>query len=131
MQRISQKFESIGVLHIYESWKLIRPLALRKDFWSKAILWENGGILVDGKFTFVSETDWIDWENDEMIHFADTYPSGTFNGIEAYTQYHPLLVEKIMEIVFRVRNRAFLFESYWNSEISGSLAMHYLTGPGM
>jgi len=79
----------------------------------------------------VSETDWIDWENDEMIQFADTYPSATFNGIEAYTQYHPLLVEKIMEIVFRVRNRAFLFESYWNSEISGSLGVLYLTGPGL
>jgi hypothetical protein len=132
MQRISQKFESIGVLHVYESWKLIRPLALRKDFWSKAILWENGGILVDGKFTFEApSTEWIDWENDEMIQFADTYPSGTLTGIEAYTQYHPLLVEEIMEIVFRVRNRAFLFESYWNSGIKGSLGSLDLTGPGL
>ena len=129
MQRISQKLESIGVLHVYESWKLLRPISFRKDIWSKAVLWENGGIIVDPKFIFVSETDWIDWDNDEMIPFTDHYPSGTLTGIEAYTQYHPLLVEKIMEIVFRVRNRAFLFESYWNSEISGSLGSLDSTGP--
>lgn len=36
-----------------------------------------------------------------------------------------------MEIVFRVRNRAFLFESYWNSEISGSLGNLEVGGPIM
>ena len=36
-----------------------------------------------------------------------------------------------MEIVFRVRNRAFLFESYWNSGISGSLGSLDVGGPGM
>ena len=114
--------ESIGIFKVYESWKLIRPLAFRKDFWSKVILWENGGILIDAKFSFMSETDWIDWDNDEMIRFADTYPAGTLTGTEAYTQYHPLLLEEIMEIVFRVQNRKFLFNSYWKSDIAGSLA---------
>jgi len=36
-----------------------------------------------------------------------------------------------MEIVFRVRNRAFLFESYWNSGISGSLGVLDVGGPGI
>ena len=72
MQRISQKLESIGVLHVYESWKLMRPLASRKDLWAPAILWENGGIMVDSKFNFEApSTEWIDWENDEMIQIAD------------------------------------------------------------
>jgi len=94
MQRISQKLESIGILHVYESWKLMRPLASRKDLWAPAILWENGGIMIDGKFNFEApSTEWIDWENDEMIQIADTFPSLTYTGIEAYTQYHPLLVE--------------------------------------
>ena len=94
MQRISQKLESIGILHVYESWKLMRPLASRKDLWAPAILWENGGIMIDGKFNFEApSTEWIDWENDEMIQIADTFPSLTYTGIEAYTKYHPLLVE--------------------------------------
>lgn len=104
-------------------------MAFRKDVWSKTVLWENGGILLDHKFSFKSETDWIDWDNDEMFRIADTYPSGTTTAVEGYTKYHPLMLEEIMEAVFRVQNREFLFENYWNNGIDGSLPVLALTSP--
>jgi len=50
------------------------------------------------------------------------------SGFEVFTQYHPLLLEYIAELIYRVKNRHILYADYWDQRISGSY--HLLsTGP--
>lgn len=63
--RISGKLEEVGIPGVLETFRLFRARSFRKDLWTKLIMWENGGITMDAKFSFQTEIDWIDWENDE------------------------------------------------------------------
>lgn len=60
--------EKLGVHGAYDAFKMLRPKAFKSNIWRWMALWYYGGIYLDAKMGFTSDTSsWLNFKDDEFV----------------------------------------------------------------
>ena len=90
--------------NILKAYDMLKPTAYKSDLWRYCILYKNGGIYLDIKYSTVNNFKLINLIDDEIYCLNKKNNDEIYNGIMICKKDNPLLLDCINKIVENVNN---------------------------